>query len=119
MRPCSRARTWRVPAGVVLVDATTPKVTDSRLAGVLVDLFAGLSGAAAWGSRNGLLAPYEWAGVGDTIGLDGEPSAEKLDGPSPIRGHSHWSAQEVSFWKQTAKEGLARRSLRSDLPILR
>jgi pimeloyl-ACP methyl ester carboxylesterase len=103
-------------AGVVLVDATTPKVTDSRLAGVLVDLFAGLSGAAAWGSRNGLLAPYEWAGVGDTIGLDGEPSAEKRWAFADP-GHNHWSAQEVSFWKQTAKEASRAGAYDPDLPV--
>ena len=102
--------------GVVLVDATTPKVTDSRLAGVLVDLFAGLSGAAAWGSRKGLFAPYEWAGVGDTIGLDAEPSAEKRWAFADP-GHNHWSAQEVSFWKQTAKEASRAGVYDPELPV--
>ncbi|MBV8683959.1 MAG: alpha/beta fold hydrolase [Caulobacteraceae bacterium] len=100
--------------GVVLVDATTPKVTDSRLAGVLVDIFAGISGAAAWGSRNGLFAP--WAGVGDTIGLDGEPSAEK-QWAFADPGHNHWSAQEVSFWKQTAKEASRAGCYDPELPV--
>jgi pimeloyl-ACP methyl ester carboxylesterase len=102
--------------GVVLVDATTPKVTDSRLAGILVDLFAGLSGVAAWGSRKGLLAPYEWAGVGDTIGLDAEPSAEKR-WAFAAPGHNHWAAQEVAFWKQTAKEASRTGAYDPDLPV--
>lgn len=102
--------------GVVLVDATTPKVTDSRLAGVLVDLFAGLSGAAAWGSRNGLLAPYEWVGVGDTIGLDAEPAAEKRWAFTDP-GHNHWSAQEVAFWKQTAREASRAGAYDPQLPV--
>jgi pimeloyl-ACP methyl ester carboxylesterase len=102
--------------GVVLVDATTPKVTDSRLAGVLVDLFAGLSGAAAWSSRNGLLAASEWVGVGDTIGLDAEPSAEKRWAFADP-GHNRWSAQEVSLWKQTAKEASRSGSYDPDLPV--
>jgi hypothetical protein len=102
-------------AGVVLVDATTPTVTDSRLAGILVDLFAGLSGAAAWGSRRGLFAPYAWAGVGDSIGLDGNPSAEKrwaFADPA----HNQWAAEEVASWKQTAREA-ARIPFDPDLPV--
>jgi pimeloyl-ACP methyl ester carboxylesterase len=102
-------------AGVVLVDATTPQATDSRLAGILVDLFAGLSGAAAWGTRNGLFAPYEWAGFGDTIGLDAEPAANKRWAFSDP-GHNRWSADEVASWKQTAREA-AKAPFDVDLPV--
>jgi pimeloyl-ACP methyl ester carboxylesterase len=102
-------------AGVVLVDATTPAVTDSRLAGILVDLFAGLSGAAAWGSRRGLFAPYAWAGVGDTIGLEGDPSTEKRWAFSHP-GHNQWAAEEVASWKQTAREA-AKTPFDPDLPV--
>jgi pimeloyl-ACP methyl ester carboxylesterase len=102
--------------GVVLVDATTPRVTDSRLAGILGDLFAGLSGVAAWGSRRGLFAPYEWAGVGDSIGLDADPSAEKR-WAFTAPGHNQWAAQEVSSWKQTAREAGKVADFDPDLPV--
>jgi pimeloyl-ACP methyl ester carboxylesterase len=102
--------------GVVLVDATTPKVTDTRLAGLLVDLFAAISEAAAWGSRNGLFAPYEWAGVGDTIGLAPAPAAEKRWAFSDP-GHNHWAAQEVVSWKQTANEAGRAGAFDPDLPV--
>jgi pimeloyl-ACP methyl ester carboxylesterase len=101
--------------GVVLVDATTPTVTESRLAGIFVDLFAGLSGAAAWGSRRGLFAPYAWAGVGDSIGLEGDPSAEKRWAFSHP-DHNQWAADEVASWKQTAREA-AKTPFDPDLPV--
>jgi pimeloyl-ACP methyl ester carboxylesterase len=103
-------------SGVVLVDATTPRVTDSRLAGLLVDLFAGLSEAAAWGSRRGLFAPYEWMGAGDTIGLDAAPAAEKRWAFADA-GHNHWAAQEVACWKQTANEAGRAGAYDPDLPV--
>jgi pimeloyl-ACP methyl ester carboxylesterase len=102
--------------GVVLVDATTPQVTDSRLAGLLVDLFAGLSKAAAWGSKSGLFAPYEWAGVGDTIGLEGEAAEEKRRAFTDP-AHNHWAAEEVACWKQTAREAAAAGPYDPELPV--
>jgi pimeloyl-ACP methyl ester carboxylesterase len=103
-------------SGVVLVDATTPQVTDTVMASLLVDLFAGLSKAAAWGSRSGLFAPYEWAGVGDTIGLDGEASLEKRRAFTDPT-HNHWAAQEVTCWKQTAREAVGAGPYPPDLPV--
>jgi len=54
--------------------------------------------------------------VGDTIGLDGEPSAQKRWAFSDP-GHNEWAAQEVAAWKQTAREAAKAGDFDPDLPV--
>ncbi|MHB8530252.1 MAG: alpha/beta fold hydrolase [Caulobacteraceae bacterium] len=102
--------------GVVLVDAATPEVMDSKLAAGFVEHFARASRLAAWGADNGLLRPLIHAGLGDAIGLAGPAKAEKrwafAHGP-----HNRWAAAEVAEWTHTAGQARAAGPFDPELPV--
>lgn len=101
-------------AGVVLVDAVTPEVLDSKLGAGAVSGFNRLLRWVSLGARLGMMRPVA-VFAGDKIGLTPEASAEKrrIYGSAP---HAHWASQEVASWPATSDQ--ARRSdLPANLPI--
>ncbi|MGH7748661.1 MAG: alpha/beta hydrolase, partial [Candidatus Dormibacteria bacterium] len=102
--------------GVILVDATTPEVMDSRLVAGFIENFARVSRVAAWSADNGLLKPLTRTGIADPIGLSGAAKAEKRWAFASA-SHNHWAAQEVASWAATAEEALTAGPFDRSLPV--
>jgi pimeloyl-ACP methyl ester carboxylesterase len=110
------ARNAERVVGVVLVDATTPEAMDSKMISGFVQHFGTASRLAAWGAEAGLLTPLSGTGLGDAIGLEGAPGAEKrwaFANPA----HNHWAAQEVRCWADSAREARDAGAFHPRLPV--
>jgi pimeloyl-ACP methyl ester carboxylesterase len=110
------ARNAERVVGVVLVDATTPEAMDSKMISGFVQHFGAASRLAAWGAEAGLLGPLSGTGLGDAIGLEGAPGAEKrwaFANPA----HNHWAAQEVGCWADSAREARNAGAFDPRLPV--
>lgn len=101
-------------SGVVLVDASTPEATDSRIGRTYLGAFVALSRLAAWLAGLGLIRPF--SRLGDRIGLSGTAKAEKewayADGP-----HGKTAAREVIGWMGVAGQAKAAGGYGSDIPV--
>jgi pimeloyl-ACP methyl ester carboxylesterase len=102
--------------GLVLVDATTPEAMDSGMVSGFVDQFSKVSKLAAWGAGVGLFKPFAGTPLGDAIGLDGAPEAEKrwaFAAPS----HNKWAAAEVENWSVSAQQAVSAGDLDPNWPV--
>lgn len=86
--------------GVVLVDAVTPEVLDTRMLAAGVHAYRRAMRVVGAGARIGFMRPMSLF-IGDMIGLAGEASAEKrrIYGD---RTHTRWAAEEVQRWPATS-----------------
>lgn len=92
----------RLVLGVVLVDAVTPEVMDSKIGSKAVLAFGQAMRWVSHGARYGMMRPVAVL-AGDRIGLSPAASAEKRR----IYGsgaHAYWSSEEVAQWPTTSDQ---------------
>jgi pimeloyl-ACP methyl ester carboxylesterase len=102
-------------AGIVLVDATTPEVSDTPQGQAFLKSFGTLSHVAAWAAGAGLLKPLAPV-AGDSIGLPPWAEAEKRWAFANAR-HNHTAAEEVEQWARAARQAAAAGPLDPELPV--
>jgi len=100
--------------GVVLVDAITPDLMQTRGGPAMVRAFGRLLHVARAMARFGLMRPVAHL-THNLIGLSGEARLEKrrIHG-SP--GHAHWAAEEVACWPATSAQA-AENDFPAALPV--
>ena len=103
-------------AGLVLVDAVTPEVSETPQVRKFVEAFIRGSQWASLGAQAGLYAPLARTWFGDKIGLTPEASAEKRRAFASPQ-HNKWAAAEVGEWMRTAAEAKATGPLNPDWPV--
>ena len=102
--------------GLVLVDATTPEAMESAMVSGFVDQFSKVSRLAAWGAGVGLFKPFSGTPLGDAIGLDGAPGAEKRWAfAAPI--HNRWASAEVDSWSASARQAMEAGAIDARWPV--
>jgi pimeloyl-ACP methyl ester carboxylesterase len=101
-------------AGVVLVDASTPEATDSKIGHNYWTVFAIVSRIAAWAARLGLIKPFRF--TGDRIGLAGSARKEKewayAHGP-----HGAVALAEVDHWVSSASQAKQAGTYNPEIPV--
>jgi pimeloyl-ACP methyl ester carboxylesterase len=102
--------------GLVLVDATTPEAMESAMVSGFVDQFSTVSKLAAWSARVGLFKPFTGTPLGDAIGLDGAPEAEKRWAFAAPK-HNKWASAEVECWSNSAQEAIEAGDLDPRWPV--
>jgi len=100
--------------GLVLVDAITPEVMESRLGAGAVRMFGRMMRGVSHGARLGMMRPLALV-AGDRIGLTPDASAEKrrIFGSAT---HAHGSWEEVTVWPRTSEQAASGR-LPAELPV--
>ena len=100
--------------GVVLVDAVTPDVMQTRGGPAMVRAFWRLLRLTRAAARVGLMRPVSLL-THNLIGLTGEARAEKrrIHGSAT---HAHWSTEEVAQWPTTSDQA-AETEFPPELPI--
>ena len=108
------ARHPRWVKGVVLVDASTPEATDSKIGHSYWTAFAVVSRIAAWAARLGLIKPFQC--TGDRIGLSGLARREKewayAHGP-----HGSVASAEVDNWVSSASQAKQAGAYNPRIPV--
>lgn len=102
-------------AGVVLVDAVTPEVTDDPAMGRAVEVFRSAMGLVGASCGAGYMRPLSWV-MGDRIGLPAAISTEKAR-IWGSRGPTRWSAEEVRNWLVAATQARAAGEFAPGLPV--
>jgi pimeloyl-ACP methyl ester carboxylesterase len=100
--------------GVVLVDAITPEMMQTRNGPRAVAAFGRGLRWVSRGARLGLMRPVAFV-TGNLIGLQGEARVEKrrIHGSYP---HAHWSAEEVAYWPATSDQA-SQAELPEQMPV--
>jgi pimeloyl-ACP methyl ester carboxylesterase len=103
-------------AGLVLIDAATPEITDTPSGQQFVAFFTRASRLAALGARAGLYRLLAGTWFGDKIGLTPAASAEKRRAfASPT--HNCWASAEIDQWLAASGQAAASGVLNPAWPV--
>ncbi len=102
-------------SGMVLVDATPPKVLADPIMGGMAQTFAGLASFAPMTAAMGL-NHFAQPLMGDDIGLLEPARSEKVATFVSPR-HSRWAAMEARDWVKNGRDACAAGALSTDIPV--